>query len=150
MACAHSPREIAAERLRPALHAFDQSSQQPIAAARARDVFAVLVDADTAFVATHAARAPPRPDAFFAMRTSALAAAALTTSELDALMRVLYACMQCCHSSADATTAAAAEDGRFATVPPLTATQTRALYEWHAVVHDAAGDGAIVRALMQQ
>ncbi|AYU75934.1 ARPC5 / Arp2/3 complex subunit 5 [Leishmania donovani] len=80
-------------------------------------------------------------------------AAQLTISQQDALMRVLYACMASCASGVTAPTSEAscwAPIGAHNAHAPLSPAGVRRLYEWHAALHDAAGDGAVVRALMSR
>ncbi|KAG5507727.1 hypothetical protein JIQ42_08015 [Leishmania sp. Namibia] len=80
-------------------------------------------------------------------------AAQLTISQQDVLMRVLYACMASCASGVTSppfgATCGACTDTHVAH-EPLSAADVRRLYEWHAALHDVAGDGAVVRALMSR
>ncbi|KAG5486295.1 hypothetical protein CUR178_07606 [Leishmania enriettii] len=80
-------------------------------------------------------------------------AAQLTISQQDVLMRVLYACMASCASGVTSppfgATCGASTDTHVAH-EPLSAADVRRLYEWHAALHDVAGDGAVVRALMNR
>ncbi|CBZ23385.1 putative ARP2/3 complex 16kDa subunit [Leishmania mexicana MHOM/GT/2001/U1103] len=77
-------------------------------------------------------------------------AAELTVSQQDALMRVLYACMASCASGVTTPTLEAACCAPTGAHAPLSPAVVRRLYEWHAALHDAAGDGAVVRALMSR
>ncbi|CAG9568207.1 putative ARP2/3 complex 16kDa subunit [Leishmania major strain Friedlin] len=80
-------------------------------------------------------------------------AAQLTISQQDALMRVLYACMASCASGVTTPTSEAASwapTGAPNAHAPLSPAGVHRLYEWHAALHDAAGDGAVVRALMSR
>ncbi|CAJ1016741.1 putative ARP2/3 complex 16 kDa subunit (p16-Arc) [Leishmania utingensis] len=86
-------------------------------------------------------------------RLRSIFVAQLTIPQQDALMRVLYVCMASCASGVTAPTfkglcgAPTAAQEAYA---PLSPAAVLHLYEWHAALHDAAGDGAVVRALMSR
>ncbi|KAG5487035.1 hypothetical protein LSCM1_07704 [Leishmania martiniquensis] len=80
-------------------------------------------------------------------------AAQLTVTQQDVLMRVLYACMASCASGSALPRCEAtcgASTGTHEAHEPLSPAAVRRLYEWHAALHAAAGDGAVVRALMSR